>query len=53
MTETTAMRVMAEQKAVVVMLVLVAEMMMARVVVARMVMEMGIAENQMRWSGGQ
>jgi hypothetical protein len=43
-----ARRVMAELKAMVVVLMLVAEMMMARVVV-----EMVIAENRMGWRGGQ
>ncbi len=41
-------RVMAEPKAMVVVLMLVAEMVMAR-----MVVKMGIAENQMGWGGGR
>jgi hypothetical protein len=47
-TKTTTRRVMAEPKAMVVVLILVAEMVMAR-----MVVEMGIAENQMGWRGGR
>jgi hypothetical protein len=39
---------MAEPKAMVVVLMLVAEMVMAR-----MVVEMGIAKNQMGWRGGR
>jgi hypothetical protein len=46
--KTKTRRVMAEPKAMVVVLMLVAEMVMARVVV-----EMVIAENQMGWRGGQ
>jgi hypothetical protein len=48
MKRTRARRVMAEPKAMVVVLMLVAEMIMARVVV-----EMVIAENLMGWRGEQ
>ncbi len=45
-----ARRAMAEPKAIVVVLMLVAEMMMA---MARVVVEIVIAESLMDWSGGQ
>jgi hypothetical protein len=51
----TAMRVMAERRAMVVGLMLMAEMMMASLVMARMVrmvVEMGIAGNQLGWRDG-
>jgi hypothetical protein len=47
----TAMRVMAERRAMVVGLMSMAEMMMARMV--RMVLEMGIVGNQLGWRGGR
>jgi hypothetical protein len=48
MKKTKTRRVMAEPKAMVVVLMLVAELVMVRVVV-----EMVIAENQLGWRGGQ